>query len=176
VTVPSRRTDLAERLAPHLPRRYGPETYGWWSPPDRWRASGKGPRVAHVVQVLDHLALLHGLGHDLAGAVEVVVANGRGPAVAELAGVAAALATGTPAADALRAWGRRSACPHVAQLAADLRTCIDADAATAAIRQHAERLRCRAWDQRLRALRRRAWVVVAASLLVGVATTLRVVV
>lgn len=166
-----RRARLAARLAPHLPRRFDPTVYAWWprTMPDRsrWRPGGRAAasrRHAQLAQVLDRLALLLGVGHDLRAAVDHVVAAGRGPVVAELAGVAGQLASGTPAAAAVRSWGRRAACPYVAQLAADLRRCVGADDVTTVVERHALRLQRAVVREQVRASRLRAaavWVAAA---------------
>ena len=96
--------------------------------------------------------------------------TGRGPVVAELVGVAAQLAAGTPAGAAFRAWAQRSACPHVAQLAADLRVCADAAGVTAVLDGHARRLSGVALRDVLHALRLRTGVVWAAACVTCVTT------
>lgn len=173
-----RRLGLAERLAPHLPRRFDPAVYAWWPqattrrPPWRHGRPGSGTaasrrrRTAQLAQVAAWLALLHRTGHDLPAAVDHVVRTGRGPVVAELAPVAAQLAAGVPAGAAYRSWARRSACPHVAQLAADLRACADAGDTTAVLDRHARRLSGAALRAELHVLRLRTaavWVAGAAT-------------
>lgn len=152
--TPRRPDGLAERLAPHLPQRFDPAVYTWSQAPSllRWRRGGAGGlrslaasggarrRTAQLAQVVERLALLHAAGHDLPSAVDHVVGTGRGPVVAELGGVAAQLSAGTPAGAAFRSWAQRSGCPHVAQLAADLRVCADAGGMTAVLDRHARRL------------------------------------
>jgi hypothetical protein len=151
--TPRRPHGLAERLAPHLPQRFDPAVYTWSQAPGlrRWRrggadwprsltASGARRRTAQLAQVVERLALLHAAGHDLPSAVDHVVGAGRGPVAAELGGVAAQLSAGTPAGAAFRSWAQRSDCPHVAQLAADLRACADAGGTTAVLDRHARRL------------------------------------
>jgi Flp pilus assembly protein TadB len=113
---------------------------------------------------VERIATLLGAGYDLRAAVEHVVATGGGPVVAELASVATQLARGAPAAAAVRSWARRMACPHLAQLAADLRGCADVGEMTAAFERRAHLLRRAVVGDQLRTLRRRTAVVWVAAM------------
>lgn len=184
--APRRPTGLAERLAPHVPRRFDPAVYAWWlRRPARWpwvrrqggRAGVDGPVVTHgrrrtaqLAPIVERLATLLVVGHDLRAAVEHVVGTGRGPVVAELAPVATQLAAGVPAAAAVRSWARRASCPHVAQLAADLRGCAGVTDTAGVLERHARLLRRQVLRDQLRTLRRRTAVLWLAAL-VTCATT-----
>lgn len=127
-------------------------------------------RRAQLAQILDRLVTMLRTGHDLPAAVGHVVGTGRGPVVAELAPVADRLAAGVPAASAIRSWALWSACPHVAQLAADLRGCADVGDATAAVARHACLLRRAVLRDQLRTLVRRTAVVSVMAVIAGVTT------
>ena len=190
--VARRQTGLSERLAPHVPRRFDPDVYAWWPRrTPRWaltprravrRPASDRPvltqgrrRRSELAQVLERLATLLGVGHDLPAAVAHVVGTGRGPVVAELAAVAARLAAGAPAAAAVRSWARRAACPHVAQLAADLRDCADVGDATTAFAWHAHMVRRAVLRDQRQTMRRRTVVVSVVAVVTWVTTVALVV-
>jgi len=135
----------------------------------------RAQRTAQLAQVVERLATLLGVGHDLRAAVQHVVDMGRGPVVAELAPVAAQLVAGVPAGAAVRSWARRAACPHVAQLAADLRGCADVGDTTAVVERHARLLRREALRDQLCTLRRRTAAVWVAAVVTCVTTAAAVV-
>lgn len=101
-------------------------------------------RTAQLAQVVDRLAVLVGVGDGLDRAIVRIARTGRGPVADELDAVAASLGDGVPVPSALRSWARQAACPHVAQLAADLRTCTSVDDAAGVLERHARVLRQRA--------------------------------
>lgn len=110
------------------------------------------------------------VGHDLRAAVEHVVGTGRGPVVGELGPIAAQLARGVPAATAVRSWARWASCPHVAQLAADLRGCAGVVDAADVLERHARLLRRQVLRDQLLTLRQRTAAVWLAAMVTCVTT------
>lgn len=157
-------TGLTDRLGPHVRHRFDSGADAWWSPPGPsragWRPWGAvGTRAEQLSQVLERLAVLVAAGDRLVAAVEHIAAAGRGTVAMELGAVGEALRSGQPHAEALHAWARRTGCPAVGVLAADVRRATSSDDLVAVLQHHAAARSQVVHRRRVERLRRRVQVV-----------------
>jgi hypothetical protein len=168
---------LSRRLQPHVRRSYDSTEDMWWSPHPTattgWRRAGATrTRAEELAQVCGRLEVLVEAGEQFSAAVMQVACTGRGEVAAELHAVADSLGSGHPPAEAAHGWARRTGCPAVGALAADLRRATSSDEEVAALRQHADARRHVAHHWRVRSVRLRVrvlWLVAAVSVAVSVA-------
>jgi hypothetical protein len=127
-----RRSPLESRLRPHVAGEFNAVEHGWWAPRRtarplsdvtgwrlaRWQLTAWWCRSQQLGHVVEHLAVLVGMGCGLAGAITRVADRGRGTVLDDLVVVAGWLRQGQPVEHALHRWAGAAACDGVGRLAA----------------------------------------------------------